>query len=285
MSVIWTFKPIGYSPKDCIDKLNIGKMTFAGRLDPIACGLQPLILHKESINNQDIQEIKKKLQNSYKTYQFKVILGLQSDSYDILGLVKKSEEIQIEQNLEKVKQIKIQEYPPFSSQKAFSNKSQKRLPLWKISKDGEIPKDIPKREIDIQSIKILSFEEMSNDKLLETVKMRLNALKDKTNFRNEEIMNCWLNLMKEDKIYKIYHLEATVSPGTYIRSICNFLSGTAYDICRTHMSNVSLEDIETIDKFEFAIVNTLQNIQDNYLNREKQEVVNMKNVLFIDDWY
>lgn len=248
--IIWTFKPIGFSPKDCIDKIQL-KAAFAGRLDPMASGLLPLIIHNN--DSKKVQELKESLQDSDKVYQFKIILELESDSYDILGLVKKSSK---EFNLEKIKETKIQEYPMYSSQKAFSKKYQKRVPLWKIAKIGEtlLPKDIPKREIEIKNITILNKEEISNTELLEIIRVRINSLKDKTNFRNDEIMNCWEKELKDNKIFKVYHIEALVSSGTYIRSICNSLGGVAYDICRTQYSNMVLEKADSINKFEFAII-------------------------------
>ena len=49
MNVIWVFKPIGWTPKDCVDKLKEifkdDKISFAGRLDPMAYGMLPIIIN------------------------------------------------------------------------------------------------------------------------------------------------------------------------------------------------------------------------------------------------
>jgi tRNA U55 pseudouridine synthase TruB len=105
MSVIWVFKPIGWTPKDCViehQKITNQKMAFAGRLDPMACGLMPIIIHNSN-NTTEVQKIKESLQGSYKTYRFKLVLGFQSDTYDILGIANKKENINnnIVDNLEK----------------------------------------------------------------------------------------------------------------------------------------------------------------------------------------
>lgn len=241
MSVVWINKPIGWTPKDCIveyQKQNniTTKIAFAGRLDPMAHGLLPLIIHEGDVKK--VQEIKENLQGSYKTYQFKIIMGLESDSYDILGLVKKRMIVD-DLDLNKVKDLKVQEFPPYSSQKAFSERYNKRVPLWKMAKEGEVPKEIPKREINVENIFVLGKEEVSNDDILKTVKDRIKLLRDNT-FRNEEIVLCWDQLMGKPCTFTVYHLEARVSTGTYIRSICNLLGGVAYDIYRTSIGNKML---------------------------------------------
>ena len=94
--VVWVFKPIGWNPADCVveylrlnkDTLLNKKIAFAGRLDPIACGLLPLIITDKN-ENKDRQNKKESLQSSYKTYRFSLISGLKSDSFDIMGITEK----------------------------------------------------------------------------------------------------------------------------------------------------------------------------------------------------
>ncbi len=256
MSVVWVFKPIGWTPKDCIleyQKLVKKKMAFAGRLDPMACGLLPLIIH-ETEDIKQVQEVKESLQGSYKTYQFNLILGFETDTYDILGLPKKREgKYDLSEGLERVKQLKVQEYPPYSSQKVFSPHYQKKMPLWKLAKEGKLPDDLPKRDIDIESIRITGIEIISNHELLEIIKDRFNSLNNKDDYRSHEILSEWEKLLKDNnREYIIHHLEARVSTGTYIRTLCHELGGIAYDICRINMHDKSLEDTSKYDKFKCA---------------------------------
>ena len=252
--VIWTFKPIGWTPKDCIlylkkiSKYEDKKLSFAGRLDPMAYGLLPIIA--DDIQNQKQLE----LINSYKTYQFKFIPNLQSDTYDILGIVNKSNNF-TSINLEEIKNMKKQNYPAYSSYCVFDNHYNKKVPLWKLAKENRLPEVMPERDIDIQNIEILSSKVIDKDKLLDNVYMRLDKLLNKSGFRYDEILNCWKNLELEHE-YEVYHLEATVSSGTYIRGISNSLGGVAYDIFRTKVKDKCINP--TVDPFEFKIFNIRQ---------------------------
>ena len=251
---IWVFKPIGYTPKTCIDECQkiLGittKMSFAGRLDPMACGLLPII-----INNKN-NLTKEKIQNTYKTYQFNVILGLESDTFDILGITNKRNNIPqvitLEQ-IQKIKDTKIQPYPVYSSKCAFSEKYNKQVPLWKLAKEGLLPNVLPLREIDIQDIHIIKKETISNLELLEIILRRINSLQNNNDFRQIEIIDNWKKILLEENIYTIYQMEARVSVGTYIRSLANDLNSIVYDITRISVHDKVLENSDTFDKFKFV---------------------------------
>lgn len=255
MSIVWVFKPIGWTPKDCIleyQKLVNKKMAFAGRLDPMACGLLPLIIH-ETEDTKQVQEVKESLQGSYKTYQFNLIIGFETDTYDILGLPKTREgKYNLTEELERVKQIKVQKYPPYSSQNVFSHHYQKKMPLWKLAKEGKLPDELPKREIDIEFIRITGIEIIGNHELLGIIKERFNSLNNKDDYRYNEILSEWEKLLRDNKEYIIHHLKARVSTGTYIRTLCHEFGGIAFDICRINMHDKSLGDFEAYDKFKCA---------------------------------
>lgn len=256
MSIIWVFKPIGWTPKDCIDecqKTIDKKMAFAGRLDPMASGLLPLIIHQtDDIDGRKrVQELKESLQGSYKTYQFKLIIGLESDTFDILGLIKRREFIP-PFDLDRVKETKSQLYPPYSSYPVFSDHYNKKVPLWQLSKEGRLPDKLPEREVDIQSIKILDCSTITNIELSEIVTMRINSLLDKINYRNGEILTCWEKLLEDHCQFTVLTLEARVSTGTYIRTIGDSLGGIVYDIFRTSVGDKVLEKAEEYDKFKFV---------------------------------
>lgn len=255
--VVWVFKPIGWTPKNCIIEcqkiLNTTqKMAFAGRLDPMACGLLPIIIN-DKVDTNKSHMTKENLQNTYKTYQFKLILGLKSDTFDILGIVQKRNNINTNfiEMLEKIKQIKTQKYPPYSSKRAFSPHYNKQVPLWKLAKEDLLPDILPERVVDIQSISIIDTETINNNELSEIVTKRINSLIDNTNFRKEETDRTWKNILEENTQYTIYYLEARVSVGTYIRTIGNELDGIVYDICRVSVDDKILSNSESYNKFEF----------------------------------
>ena len=261
MSVIWVFKPIGWTPKDCVlecQKTIDKKMIFSGRLDPMAYGLLPIIANNtnDTIGNKEVQILKESLQGSYKTYRFKLVMSLESDTYDILGLIKKRNNFELlnQNDLQKVKELKSQTYPAYSSYHVFDDQTKRKLPLWKLAKESRLPEEMPKRDINVEYIKMLNSTMKTNVELKHIVKTRIESLRDKINFRNEEIMSCWDSLLNEDRDYCVYEFEAKVSTGTYIRSIGNLLGGVSYDIFRTSVNDIILENSEEYDKFTFSVV-------------------------------
>ncbi|KKR79021.1 MAG: tRNA pseudouridine synthase B [Candidatus Nomurabacteria bacterium GW2011_GWA2_40_9] len=68
------------------DKHKIYKdipMTYAGRLDPMASGLLIILAGEECKN-------KEKYLNLDKEYEFEILFGFQTDTYDILGKITKT---------------------------------------------------------------------------------------------------------------------------------------------------------------------------------------------------
>src|SRR3982750_279229 len=84
--IIKLYKRLGETPLECIERFRLEKpeyattnMTYLGRLDPMAEGLLLVLAG----NTRD----KKKYLEWDKTYEFEVLWGFASDTYDILGLV------------------------------------------------------------------------------------------------------------------------------------------------------------------------------------------------------
>lgn len=86
MSIFNLYKPIGISPLDLINdfrkknpKIKDEKMTYAGRLDPIAEGV--LIV----LNGKDVYEKERYLYLD-KEYEAEILFGFETDTYDLLGI-------------------------------------------------------------------------------------------------------------------------------------------------------------------------------------------------------
>src|SRR6266567_8336775 len=117
------YKPAGLTPYDIIKKIKQSnaklakvKIGYAGRLDPLAHGVLLLMVGEET-KNRDIYL------SLPKSYEFEVIFGLQTDTYDILGLLKDVKTKQTAKNVnlfvnkfvKKYVGKQLQEYPPYSS--------------------------------------------------------------------------------------------------------------------------------------------------------------------------
>src|SRR3989338_8981283 len=86
MELLQLYKNLGETPLECLHRFKAEhseyidtKMTYLGRLDPMAEGLLLVLAG----NTKD----KEKYLSLDKTYEFEVLWGFESDTYDILGLV------------------------------------------------------------------------------------------------------------------------------------------------------------------------------------------------------
>ena len=215
-------KKIGETPKEIIDRYkkdnkDVVKASYAGRLDPMANGLMILLINSEC-KQQD------KYLKLSKTYEFDILFGFKTDTYDVLGKL-------ISYNLVKpdlVNNLEIksyarkftQKYPPYSS--IVVNKQ----PLWWWSKNNKLHEiEIPEKEVEIFSIReIKEPNVLSQDSLETIIKQMINSLSPENfeKFRAPEILDIWAKFFKENEVMPlIKSYRANVSSGTYIRGLTN----------------------------------------------------------------
>lgn len=193
-------------------------MTYAGRLDPMASGVL-LILTGEETKNKEKYLVKEK------EYDFQVLFGFTTDTYDILGkvianknlVIKKGElKKQIKSNLKSFLGESIQKYPIYSS------KTVKGKPLFSYARTGE-DVEIPKRKIFIKKLKLEKIIEINNRKLFKNIEKRIKKVKG--DFRQDEILKIWKKELSNSKTQKFFiaSLKTKCSSGTYVRSVANSL--------------------------------------------------------------
>ena len=135
MALLPIYKKIGQTPLQLVeetkDKSKItDKVSYLGRLDPMAHGLMVLLVGAETKKQEKYQKLDK-------VYQFKVLFGIETDTYDILGMIQNNIISNIDKNavikyLESIQGESIQKFPPYSSIKVSGK------PLWKWAKEGNI---------------------------------------------------------------------------------------------------------------------------------------------------
>ena len=217
MGLLYIYKPIGKTPLEVVEsvKSNYKKISYAGRLDPMAHGTL-LILTDEDCYNQS------KYNNLNKIYRFKLLLGIETDTNDVLGLVVSNKtEIDMLEFRKKIHSLRGEHVLPYP---VFSSKRYNGKPLWyygKYNKTHDI-KVIPKHKIVVNSIKILDGSEIRTDELLKYVKNKINMLDKKHDFRQEPVLTSWGEI--KNMTYKIIDIEADVGSGTYIRGLSRHLS-------------------------------------------------------------
>ena len=253
---IFISKSIGQTPNELINDYkkthpDAKKVSFAGRLDPMAFGKMMLLVNDEC-----------KLQHHYigldKIYEFEIIYGFKTDTYDILGLVNSFTTIFNVQSLYSIESLDLntyikkfeQTYPPYSS--IVVNKK----PLWEWSKLGKIDTiTIPSKQVEIYSLETIENTHTFDDynDLYTDIIHSISTLSEenKPKFRFNDIVDSWKNTFETLNLRRSQHLSqfgpykplikkyrATVSSGTYIRSLAHKIGkdvgcgAIAMNICR-----------------------------------------------------
>ncbi len=222
---------MGETPLECLERLCVDnpkyedvKLTYAGRLDPMAEG-ELLVLVEEECKD------KEKYLSLDKEYEFDILFGFSTDTYDILGLpaevqpprVREEYDVgrhqgKVERFLEDIKGKQVQKYP------AFSSKTIDGKPMFELAKAGELEgKEIPEREIEIYEADFIKSYWITGRDLKADVLKRILLVKG--DFRQEEILERWNELLfgREEERFLISKIQIKCSSGTYVRGLVNSL--------------------------------------------------------------
>lgn len=244
--ILTLYKKLGETPLECLHRyreehpeFKETKMTYLGRLDPMAEGLLLVLAG----NTKD----KEKYLAWDKTYEFEVLWGFESDTYDILGMIKgegkqpQKLESKMTSLIKKISQKTVQSYPAYSS-RTVSGKS---LFMW--ARENLIEEiDIPERKIKIFSFDHLNTRLITGRKLLEEVEAKISLVTG--DFRQEKILSAWKNALiaRPNEYFMISHFRADVSSGTYIRGLAQEMGklldtgALSYSIKRTRVGEYEL---------------------------------------------
>jgi tRNA pseudouridine55 synthase len=239
-------KPLGLTSYDVIrilkNKYPGEKIGHAGTLDPLAEGVLICLVGSESTKRQN------EFLNVKKEYEFEVLFGFKTDTYDILGLIEEMKEYnadEIKTEIGKLLSNYIgdikQPVPPFSAVKI------KGRPLYRWYLSGEIENvDIPVKEIFIEKIEIISRRIIDTDELKNEVYELLNSVS--SGFRQNQVKESWEHCIKLNKRYLLVKFQAQVSKGTYVRALANQMGkdlgigACTTTIKRTQVGNFNIKD-------------------------------------------
>ncbi len=226
-NVIIAYKNLGETPLECLELVRLSrkisqntKMTYAGRLDPMAEGVLLLLLGEECKN-------KEKYLGLDKTYEFEILVGFSTDTHDLLGLVTssldkisgprvKSPDAKILSSDSLLKHfigLVVQKYPKFSS-KTIDGK-----PLFRLSRQGKFESGQPEHQVTIYELKFEENRKISKENLEKEITRRIGLVSG--DFRQEEIKKSWQTALEKsiEENYKIIKLTCKCSSGTYIRQL------------------------------------------------------------------
>ena len=206
-----TYKNVGETPLECLERIRIeyGKskdipMTYAGRLDPMAEGLLIILV------GDDCKDKEKYLRMD-KEYEVEILFGVSTDSFDSLGLITETEKKSFDSiDFNKYKGKFIQQYPRYSS-KIISM----------LEKGGEMPEEMPTKEVEIYSIEQIGSKAVSCSKIYEIVNQNISKVKG--DFRQKEILDKWKDFYDKNGIVKfiILKIKVSCSSGTYMRTLAD----------------------------------------------------------------
>ena len=222
MPVITDYKPIGITCGDFIKKYKDENIAYVGRLDPMAHGLITILTGKDVKNMEEYQK-------KAKIYKFKFIMGMNTDTDDILGIHtinNKEDQTTLETVIEYINSFPNQynqKYHSFSSFKiAKRNDKGKRKPLWWWTVNNYHIEEIPEKKVKIYEKKISKIELRDGENIRAEFLAKISKIED-NKFRKEETILQWKEM---DFGYKYNEITAifSVSSGFYIRQFVRDMS-------------------------------------------------------------
>jgi tRNA pseudouridine55 synthase len=249
--VLSVYKPRGFTPYQVIQKAKEQlpeyrdlTMSYVGRLDPLAHGVL-LLLVGEGIHERE------KYLALPKEYECEVVFGVQTDTYDFLGLLTQTEIFPPSADLEKkvTEFVKghigkqMQSYPPFSSRTVGGK------PLFWWAKNNKLHEvEIPQRPIEIFDFQLLSMGEKTYSVLEKNVMEAVTSVSG--DFRQEETLTRWEKFFgnNPNATFSTAKFRISCGSGTYVRGLTHSLGeelGTgavAAEIFRTSVGEYRVED-------------------------------------------
>jgi tRNA pseudouridine55 synthase len=252
------YKKRGETPLERIKRFKIEnpgydsvKMSYAGRLDPMAEGVLLILVGEENKKREHYLGYKK-------DYIFDILFGVRTDTYDALGKVHMEDEIPygweeldelVRDELGTLKGKIMQKYPPFSSKPVKGPNGEAQKPLFEWAKEGKTELlDLPETEVEIFEIApILTYtlpRDILSKHIFETI-IRVNG-----DFRQKAIFESWIAFFEKSQreCFNLMRVKISCSSGTYVRGIVNNLGkkigvpALAFKIVRTKIGDYRLED-------------------------------------------
>lgn len=249
------YKQRGETPLECIQRfakksseLKGEKMTYLGRLDPLAEGVLLMA------SGEDVKK-KEEFLGLDKEYDFVSIFGFATDTYDVLGKIMRVEELHelLESDVRKVAMIyegeREQKYPKYSSKMIARNRKTVSVPkMLRMSHSNDLPATDEVKKITIYKIQFRGLDSLNSKELFGRLLMDISKVTG--DFRQHEILTLWKEILLNGKSrdYFIGKFNARVSSGTYIRGLVNDIGNTlgcgatTLSIKRTRVGDYKIED-------------------------------------------
>jgi tRNA pseudouridine55 synthase len=215
-ALVVLYKETGETPLQRVERFRMQNpeyadvpLSYAGRLDPLAEGVLLVLVGEANKRRKEYLSLPKE-------YEIKVLFGVETDSYDILGLVRRVSMASVD--VEKAKGVLLrskgrfsQAYPPYSS-KPVSGK-----PLFQWAREGKIDEiKVPQKEVEIFGVDILAEETISAEELLERVERAVASVRG--DFRQEAVVSSWKNNIQSGD-FLVVTARVRAGSGAYMRTL------------------------------------------------------------------
>lgn len=253
-------KPLGWTPLAALEayRAHLGladkqqRFSYAGRLDPLASGLL-LLLEGSACDEQAT------MQGHHKLYEWEVVLGFATDSFDLLGLVPDQWQPPTAASLAEAARTvparldslvgpREQRYPPFSAARFRGS------PLWWWAQQGRLHEvqPYPTARVHVHSAHLGCVRWMDARGVLREIERRVASVPGQ-GFRQSAIVARWQQVFTHfapDLRVPIVSVRSFVSSGTYVRALAHEMGGVAWSITRVavgpHYSLLHAHAVEPI---------------------------------------
>ena len=231
-SIYTLHKQVGETPLQAIERSREERnippstpMAYAGRLDPMAEGKLLVVTGEECKNISDYWDLDKE-------YEVAVVIGLASDSHDVLGRLTYTSDPITTRSEEYFKKLLAHFVGPYSwPYPAISSKPVDGKPLFQWFLEDRLNEiEIPHSKGTIYNITLNDVRTMTPEQLKHRTLEKIHALSIVTDeskrlgrdFRRHEVLDSWNTWYKTAaQPLQVITLTCTASAGTYMRTLAN----------------------------------------------------------------
>ncbi len=245
--VVLVDKPEGMTPLQALNKFKEKfpeyqdlRMTYAGRLDPMASGLLLFLSGSAILKKEEYLSLPKK-------YAAQILLDFETDSFDILGLITKSNTKREKVGSSDIEDaLKVLGTQPELVLPPYSSPPVEGTPLHILAREGLIDIDsAPKRQMQFDVIEVGEIQSITNTDLLHSIESRVSKVDG--DFRQEETVTRWKEVLSEAAEYQVVNMTIECQGGAYIRSLAYALgellktSAILYSLRRDKVGDFDLD--------------------------------------------
>lgn len=257
-------KAVGETPLQCLETFRASRpdltdvpIAYAGRLDPMASGTLLFLIGAECKRQTEYHDLDKE-------YEFSVLFGIGSDTYDVLGRLACDTAVDGNELWTALKTLPHNNHDRLLTDITteligtvtlpyphFSSKTVKGKPLHTWALENRIDEiDIPTKTSTIYELEPQRIEWITRTTLCEQAFVKIDTIPPVTDvrkalgndFRRADVRADWQKISENDSLpdaFPVVHFRCTASSGTYMRTLAHLIAhrlgtaGLAWHIHRT----------------------------------------------------